>query len=59
MEENPRSKAAALGQGLAVTLLWGDGGALIDSVFADVRYQLLTGTAGTVADAMVTKIFQV
>ena len=48
LEENPRSKAAARVRDL-LSEYFGDTADPCDSAFSDVRYQLLTSTAGTVA----------
>ena len=48
LEENPRSKAAARVRDL-LSHYFGETAEPCDSAFSDIRYQLLTGTAGTIA----------
>ena len=48
LEQNPRSKAAARVRDLLLHY-FGETAEPCDSAFSDIRYQLLTGTAGTIA----------
>ena len=55
---NPRSKAAVRVEGL-LSQYFSDTSAPCDSKFADVGYQLLTGTAGTIARRRDTSVFYI
>ncbi len=58
LEENPRSKAAARVRDL-LSEYFGETAEPCDSRFSDVRYQLLTSTAGTVAVGKDFSVFYV
>ena len=58
LEENPRSKAAARVRDL-LSQHFGETADPCDSKFSDIRYQLLTSTAGTVAVGADISVFYV
>ena len=58
LEENPRSKAAARVRDL-LSNYFGETAEPCDSAFSDIRYQLLTATAGTVAVGADFSVFYV
>ena len=58
LEENPRSKAAARVRDL-LSDYFGESAEPCDSAFSDIRYQLLTSTAGTVAVGAGIPVFYV
>ena len=58
LEENPRSKAAARVRDL-LSDYFGETEEPCDSAFSDIRYQLLTSTAGTVAVGADISVFYV